>query len=121
MTQTTKRFKAGSSVMLPSGVIQEISDIQYVHNRYQLKGISGWRYGIDQLRRVNWKAEAEKWREEALRQYPTPEAYEAACASRDKHGARRRSSEANMTEIDEVLNDILDTLYPDTPAPKEGE
>ncbi|OME55585.1 hypothetical protein BSK59_14020 [Paenibacillus odorifer] len=26
-------------------------------------------------------------------------------------------SEANMTEIDTVLNDILSTLYPDTPAP----
>ncbi|WP_088832707.1 hypothetical protein [Paenibacillus tyrfis] len=26
-----------------------IADIQYVHNRYQLRGVSGWQYGIDRL------------------------------------------------------------------------
>ncbi|ASA20925.1 hypothetical protein [Paenibacillus donghaensis] len=31
------------------------------------------------------------------------------------------SSEANMSEIDTVLNDILSTLYPDTPAPTGEE
>jgi hypothetical protein len=31
------------------------------------------------------------------------------------------SSEANMTEIDTVLSEVFCTLYPDTPAPKEGE
>lgn len=181
MTQTPKRkLKAGDPVMLPSGLVTELTDIQYEHNRYQLlEAASGWQYGIDNLQPADWQTEARKWRREALREYPTPEAYEAACAARDKHSARADaaearikelensarfelirhirteadrkeyllaeeiirleareqrlkeaidhalkwtwySSEANMTEIDTVLSEVFCTLYPDTPAPKEG-
>lgn len=28
---------------------QTVTDIQYVHNRYQLEGISGWQYGTERL------------------------------------------------------------------------
>ncbi|MDF2815714.1 MAG: hypothetical protein K0Q81_1914 [Paenibacillus sp.] len=38
--------------------------------------------------------EAEKWRVEAFRKYPTPEAYEAACKALDKH--RKRADDAEQ-------------------------
>lgn len=94
MTQTPKRkLKAGDPVMLPSGLVTELTDIQYEHNRYQLYAVSNWQYGIENLQPADWKAEALKWREEALRKYPTPEAYEAACAALEKHRARADAAE----------------------------
>ncbi|MBY0011481.1 hypothetical protein [Paenibacillus typhae] len=95
MTQTPKRkYKAGDPVMMPSGLVTEITDIQYEHNRYQIAGVSGWQYGIEHLQPASWKAEALKWREEALRQYPTPEAYEGVCAALEKHRTRADAAEA---------------------------
>lgn len=96
MTQTPKhKLKAGDPVMLPSGLVTELTDIQYEHNRYQLYAVSNWQYGIENLQPADWKAEALKWREEALRKYPTPEAYEAACAALEKHRARADEAEIN--------------------------
>lgn len=105
MTQTPKRkLKAGDPVMLPSGLVTELTDIQYEHNRYQLYAVSNWQYGIESLQPADWKAEALKWREEALRKYPTPEAYEAACAARDKHSARADIADAQLHALQIVAN-----------------
>lgn len=57
-----------------------------------------------------WLQEA---KERGEREQRLKEAVEEALKWTWYHG------EANMTEIDTVLNDILATLYPDTPAPKE--
>ncbi|WP_339246838.1 hypothetical protein NST58_06535 [Paenibacillus sp. FSL R10-2796] len=86
----------------------------------------------------HWLQEAEKWRKEAFRKYPTPEAYEAACTALEKHRGRADAAEAREQQlkafveklreensahdfyyggIHEECNDILSTLYPDTPAP----
>lgn len=180
MTQTPKRkLKAGDPVMLSSGLVTKLTDIQYEHNRYQLlEAASGWQYGIENLQLADWETEARKWRREALRQYPTPEAYEAACAALEKHRTRADTAEDRLhalqivanaetrradrwrlavKEFNDLLNaaeareqrlkaaaekvseifesefsneevvdaikymflDLLSTLYPDTPAPKE--
>lgn len=147
MTQTPKRkFKVGDPVMLPSGLVTELTNIQYEHNRYQLlEAVSGWQYGIENLQPAEWKLEAQKWRREALRKYPTPEAYEAACVALEKHRTRADAAEAREQQLKEAVqlavNDlelwsdktlaakvvlgqlqrVFDTLYPDTPAPKEGK
>jgi hypothetical protein len=52
----------------------------------------------------HWLKEAQKWREEALRQYPTPEAYEAACTALEKHRARADAAEARIKELERELN-----------------
>ncbi|MEK3849896.1 MULTISPECIES: hypothetical protein [Paenibacillus] len=41
-----------------------------------------------------WLQEAEKWRREAFRKYPTPDAYEAACKALEKHRARADQAES---------------------------
>ncbi|MEK5178235.1 hypothetical protein [Paenibacillus odorifer] len=61
---------------------------------------------------IYWLQEA---KERGERERQLKEAIEEALKWTWYHG------EANMVEIDTVLNDILATLYPDTPAPKEGE
>lgn len=50
--------------------------------------------------------ESEKWRVEAFRKYPTPEAYELSCEAREKH--RQRADLAEQ-ERDKLLN-LIDTL-----------
>ncbi|OMD85674.1 hypothetical protein BSK49_19350 [Paenibacillus odorifer] len=148
---TQRELKRGDPVIMPSGLVTELTDIQYEHNRYQLEGLSGWQYGIENLRPAEWKLEAQKWRREALRKYPTPEAYEAACAALDKHRSRADAAEyreqclkeaweqlrgivstnatggkgEDINDYDIMLNMMDDllylvSLYPDTPAPKEG-
>lgn len=43
-------IKRGDPVRIVETISKgEIADIQYVHNRYQLRGVSGWQYGIDRL------------------------------------------------------------------------
>lgn len=59
-----------------------------------------------------WLQEA---KERGERERQLKEAIEEALKWTWYHG------EANMVEIDTVLNDILATLYPDTPAPKEED
>jgi hypothetical protein len=45
-----KKLKKGDAVkVLGEGVIRVILDIQYEFDRYQLDGVSGWQYGIDNL------------------------------------------------------------------------
>jgi len=45
-----KRLKSGAIVKVKStGCISILGDIQDVHNRYQLRNVSGWQYGIDDL------------------------------------------------------------------------
>jgi hypothetical protein len=49
-TGLKEKFKADDRVVtLETGKQWVIVDIQYVHNRYQLKDVSGWQYGIDNL------------------------------------------------------------------------
>ncbi|OME07882.1 hypothetical protein BSK64_06405 [Paenibacillus odorifer] len=141
---TQRELKRGDPVIMPSGLVTELTDIQYEHNRYQLEGLSGWQYGIENLRPAEWKLEAQKWRREALRKYPTPEAYEAACSALEKHRARADAVEEREQQLKEAvqiaiskkplwiddkgvfnttigfLTETMSTLYPDTPAPKEG-
>jgi hypothetical protein len=127
--------------MLPSGLVTELTDMQYEHNRYQLlEAVSGWQYGIENLQPAEWKSEARKWRREALRQYPTPEAYTAVCEALEKQRTRADASEGREKQVIELFYDTLGclvmytgqnnsnvtrivakyhTLYPDTPAPKE--
>lgn len=51
MTEVREKQKIvrGDSVLLPGGTVHEILKIQEVHNRYQLRGVSGWKYGIETL------------------------------------------------------------------------
>ncbi|MFF2532390.1 hypothetical protein ACFVS2_26110 [Brevibacillus sp. NPDC058079] len=45
-----KGLKPGDKVItLETGKQWTLTDIQYEHNRYQVEGISGWIYGIDNL------------------------------------------------------------------------
>ncbi|MEK5060503.1 hypothetical protein BK126_04535 [Paenibacillus sp. FSL H7-0326] len=45
-------------------------------------------YAAEKERADKAEAEAEKWRREAFRKYPTPEAYDAACTALHKHRER---------------------------------
>ncbi|MHB0944598.1 hypothetical protein ACYCSU_23915 [Paenibacillus sp. ALE1] len=47
-----------------------------------------------------WLQEAEKWSREAFRKYPTPDAYEAACAALEKHRARAEQAESLIQQKD---------------------
>lgn len=48
------KLKAGDNVQQKlTGLEGTLIDIQYAHNRYQLKGISGWMYGISDLEALN--------------------------------------------------------------------
>lgn len=108
MTQTPKhKLKRGCPVIMPSGLVTELTDIQYEHNRYQIEGVSGWQYGIENLQPAEWKLEAQKWRREAMRKYPTPEAYEAACTALEKHRARADAAEAREQRLKEALEELL--------------
>jgi hypothetical protein len=49
MSDKQPKIFIGDSVLLPDGTIHEVSDIQYVHDRYQLVGVSGWKHGIGSL------------------------------------------------------------------------
>ncbi|MNI94154.1 hypothetical protein D3C73_1522070 [compost metagenome] len=42
-------IKQGDKVKLPSGEEDTIIDIQYAHDRYQTRNVSGWMYGIKDL------------------------------------------------------------------------
>lgn len=45
-----EKMKIGDSeVTISTGTEDKIIDIQYEHNRYQLKGISNWQYGIENI------------------------------------------------------------------------
>lgn len=47
-------IKAGDLVYnLASNEIEIITDIQPVHNRYQVKDMSGWQYGLDTLQKLD--------------------------------------------------------------------
>lgn len=49
------------------------------------------------------EAEAEKWRREALRKYPTPDAYNAACAALHKHRERADRAEEREQKLREAI------------------
>lgn len=55
------------------------------------------------IQAAEWKAEAEKWRIEALRKYPTPDAYDAACAALHKH---RERAEQLFTMVEQQGKEI---------------
>lgn len=76
-----------------------------------------------------WHQEAEKWRVEVFRKYPTPDAYDAACKALQKHRERADKAEAREQKLREAmeetinealtledaiifLNDVLASLYP---------
>ncbi|OKP81617.1 hypothetical protein A3842_11095 [Paenibacillus sp. P3E] len=54
-----------------------------------------------------WIQESKKWREEALRKYPTPEAYEAACTALEKHRARADAAEAREQRLKPEIGKCL--------------
>lgn len=59
-----KQLLPGDTVCIHgSRANQKLIDIQYAHNRYQLKGISGWQYGIDRLAFVRRKGTKKKTKE----------------------------------------------------------
>lgn len=48
----TQEIKIGETVRIPGVETgHKVTDIQYVHDRFQLEGVSGWLYGIDRLQR----------------------------------------------------------------------
>ncbi|MEC0241997.1 hypothetical protein P4H66_19525 [Paenibacillus dokdonensis] len=63
--QADMPIKRGNSVRLTDGTIHEISSIQHVHDRYQLVGVSGWQYGIDQLKVEQPHAAYRYWQDKA--------------------------------------------------------
>ncbi|HEY2492701.1 MAG TPA: hypothetical protein VGI33_07315 [Paenibacillus sp.] len=112
MTQRDwQKLKRGCPVIMPSGLVTELTDIQYEHNRYQLEGLSGWQYGIENLQPAEWKLEAQKWRREVLRKYPTPEAYEAACAALEKHRTRADAAEAREQRLKDAYKHTAESIY----------
>ncbi|MEE4578801.1 hypothetical protein [Paenibacillus polymyxa] len=54
-----------------------------------------------------WLQEAEKWRIEAFRKYPTPDAYEAACAALEKHRARADQAESLIQQKDAEISRLF--------------
>lgn len=46
------------------------------------------------------------WRKEALRQYPTPDAYEAVCKALDKHCKRADKAQEQLNQAMRVLTSI---------------
>ncbi|MDF2715763.1 MAG: hypothetical protein K0R28_2688 [Paenibacillus sp.] len=50
------QIKVGDSVIIAPDARGIITDIQHVHDRYQLRGISGWQYGIANIRKI-WTRE----------------------------------------------------------------
>lgn len=60
---------------------------------------------IAELRNIAEKAEAEadKWRIEAFRKYPTPEAYEATCSALEKHRERADKAEEREQKLREAV------------------
>ncbi len=57
-----------------------------------------------------WIQEAEKWRVEAFRKYPTPESYELACAAREKHRERADLAEQERDRLINLLDKIETAL-----------
>lgn len=73
--------------------------------------------------------ESEKWRVEAFRKYPTPEAYELACEAREKHRQRANAAEQLVNTIDEALDeefklgewdDFMNLIHKEITAYREG-
>lgn len=58
---------------------------------------------------AGWK-EAEKWRSEALKQCPTPDAYEAACKALWIHRGNSEMLRAEVWKLEEKLLDAFNTL-----------
>ncbi|WP_163855775.1 hypothetical protein [Paenibacillus elgii] len=54
--------------------------------------------------------ELEKWKREALQQYPTPDAYEAACKALHKHRERAERAEENL----EIAVQMLECISTDS-------
>ncbi|MGG6309810.1 hypothetical protein [Paenibacillus macerans] len=91
----------------------------------QLTGRRDWKMDKKYLEKINereeapddedlykiasyWHSETEKWRIEAFKKYPTPDAYEAACKALHKHKARADSAEL----WEEKLRDEIDGTIP---------
>lgn len=75
----------------------------------ELAHTARYEYKIEHLNPVldalfYWLQEAEKWRREAFRKYPTPEAYDAACEALHKHRERADMTEKEMTKLRELIH-----------------
>ncbi|MNO43396.1 hypothetical protein D3C76_336160 [compost metagenome] len=89
-------------------------------------------YAAEKERADKAEAEAEKWRIESFRKYPTPEAYDTACTALHKHRERADKAEEREKKLREemekamywinmeafriaydVLQESLLSLYPD--------
>lgn len=60
-------------------------------------------YAAEKERADKAEAEAEKWRREALRKYPTPDAYDAACVALHKHRERADRTEVALLQMEESI------------------
>ena len=60
-----------------------------------------------------WLQEAEKWRREAFRKYPTPEAYDAACKALHKHRERADKLQTGLSAAKEEIARLNATYYAD--------
>ncbi len=54
------------------------------------------------------EAESEKWRIEAFRKYPTPDAYDAACAALHKHRERAEQLFTTVEQQGKEINQLQD-------------
>jgi hypothetical protein len=126
MTQTPN-IKKGDSVKLPDGTIHEISSIQYVHDRYQLLGVSNWKYGINDLVLTRPQAAYFYWLQEAkeLQEIASGRGREClniqellkAVESREQRLKETLERIAEATEdiyTEDAARHTLSTLYPDT-------
>lgn len=61
-------------------------------------------------RAIAAEKEVEKWKREALQQYPTPDAYDAACAALEKHRQRADAAEKERDELLQYLKSEATSL-----------
>ncbi|OMF38801.1 hypothetical protein BK133_00945 [Paenibacillus sp. FSL H8-0548] len=65
--------------------------------QYLDRALEAWPHAID--RAIAAEKEAEEWKREALQLYPTPDAYDAACAALEKHRQRADAAEKERDEL----------------------
>lgn len=71
-----------------------------------------WKNGSDprelykKIENIALLSSEQAWRKEALRQYPTPDAYEAVCKALDKHCKRADKAQEQLNQAMRVLTSI---------------
>ncbi|MBX4152447.1 hypothetical protein [Paenibacillus lautus] len=54
-----------------------------------------------------WHQEAKRWRFEAFRKYPTPDAYDTTCKALHKHRERADAAVAREQKLREAIEEVL--------------